>query len=511
MQSDSVEPFPDNWTYLRAELAWLDRVLALAVARHRKETKEVDRFAHSRADRVTSHWWKGLVTLEGEVSYDSPVEMPRRRSPQLGYQQQIDAKVQVSQQRGISLGIPSLCRRLQLNAFEKNLVLMTLAPEVNRRYGRLYSYLQEMEQTGGTGLPTVDLILRILCRNDAEWQAARRYLAADSVLIQQQLLTVEPLQKEALLTRFIKLVDPLVNYLLADQPKLADLEALLCPLSPVSDRPCLSLVDHLPVLPQPISPSLIDCWTPPIDEPSHSPNPWSDLVLPDALMADLQHLCQRVQFAEQVDEIWGFQQLSHPLQSSVQRGAIALLVGSTGTGKTSAAQAIAQILAIPLFYVDLALLKATDQPRLLTEIAAQSPRLLLIKSAEVWFNRNSELSEAELNQFWNGRQSSPGITLLSTTQKQCIRPKWRRQIYPILEFPIPDEPSRLRLWQQSFPAQVPLDCTIDWAKLAHQFRLTGGEIRAIAREAAFYAMESPNLKLGMEHLVRAYKVVKGKR
>ncbi len=64
MQSDSVEPFLDNWTYLRTELAWLDRVLGLAIARHRKEAKEIERFAHSRVDRITSHWWKGLVSLE---------------------------------------------------------------------------------------------------------------------------------------------------------------------------------------------------------------------------------------------------------------------------------------------------------------------------------------------------------------------------------------------------------------------------------------------------------------
>jgi hypothetical protein len=32
-----IEPFFDNWCYLRTELGWLDRVLATAVARQEVE------------------------------------------------------------------------------------------------------------------------------------------------------------------------------------------------------------------------------------------------------------------------------------------------------------------------------------------------------------------------------------------------------------------------------------------------------------------------------------------
>jgi hypothetical protein len=508
MQSDSVEPFLDNWTYLRAELAWLDRVLGLAVARYRQETKEVDRFARTRADRVTSHWWKGLVTLEGEGSYDSPAEMPRRRSPKVGYQQQIDAKIRSSEQRGILLGLPSLCTRLQLSAFEKNLVLMALAPEVNRRYGKIYSYLQDMEQPGVSGLPTVDLILRILCRNDTEWQAARRCLARDSALIQHQLLEVQPIHQEALLTRFIKLSDPLVNYLLSDKPEITDLEGLLFARESARDRVSAASIGSFSPTPLPLPPSLLNRWTPPISQPLTAADTWSELVLPENLIAILQHLCDRIQAAAQVDEIWEFQQLTSPLEPPV-KGAMVLLVGPTGTGKTRAAQAIAQTLKTPLLYADLALLNPAGHTWLLQEIAEQSPSLLLLKSAEVWLNRASALSEAEINQFWDWRQRQPGITLLSTTHKQTIRPKWRQRTQPVLEFPVPDAASRLRLWQQAFPAQVPLDAEINWSWLAHQFRLTGGEIRAIVREAAFYAVaESLDIKVGMNHLIRACKAMK---
>ncbi|MBC7973206.1 MAG: hypothetical protein H7Z11_24290, partial [Verrucomicrobia bacterium] len=240
MPSDSIEPFADNWAYLRAELGWLDRVLSVAIARQRQETKVVDRIARSRGDRVTSHWWKGLVTLEGETSYDSPAENSRRRlSPTKGsYQQQLEAKIQVSQQRGISLGLPLLCDRLKLSVPEKNLVLMALAPEISRRYARLYNYLQETEHPDATGLPTVDLMLRLLCRTDAEWRSLRSALTSDSTLIQYHLLELRSSQTAPLLSRLVKLPDPLVNYLLADRPASDTLETLLHPVSsPTSPLP----------------------------------------------------------------------------------------------------------------------------------------------------------------------------------------------------------------------------------------------------------------------------------
>ena len=65
-----VHPFTDNWAYLKTELAWLDRLLMVAVSRQKREIEEVDDFALSDQDRVTSHWWKGIVTLQSKPGYD---------------------------------------------------------------------------------------------------------------------------------------------------------------------------------------------------------------------------------------------------------------------------------------------------------------------------------------------------------------------------------------------------------------------------------------------------------
>ncbi|PSN15223.1 hypothetical protein C7271_21050, partial [filamentous cyanobacterium CCP5] len=63
-------PFADNWAYLKTELNWLDRLLVLAVSRQRQDTKAINQVAKTAADKATSHWWKGVITLNQPTGYD---------------------------------------------------------------------------------------------------------------------------------------------------------------------------------------------------------------------------------------------------------------------------------------------------------------------------------------------------------------------------------------------------------------------------------------------------------
>jgi ATPase family associated with various cellular activities (AAA) len=497
---DQLEPFAGNWTYLRTELVWLDRILSLAVAKQRQETKEINRVARTKSDRVTSHWWKGLVTLDGDAAYDSPAEMPRPSAEatlKLSFQQQLTAKIQVSQQQGICLGLPTLCDRLQLNRFEKNLLLLALAPEINRRYGRLYNYLQDTDQPGATGLPTVDLILRMLCRNDSEWRAARRSLTPGSALMHYPILDMPIAHPESLLTRAVKLADPVVNYLLADQPATAVLDKILAGEGETVQHRALSSLSFVGLAgtsptPHPAN-QMLQSWLPtaaPSARPEIADFP---LVLPSRLIAQLQHLCDRFQVTPPVDS--AASSLAPHLQ-----GAIRLFVGAPGTGKTTAAQAIAQTLQLPLFFADLALIPPVQYEALLQEICDRQPHLVLLRSAHALLNRSAQVSETLINQFFHQRSRDHSITLLTLTTLQSIKSKWRQKMPPALEFLLPTMTQRQQLWTQAL-THTDLVSTADFQILV-QVKLTGGEIHAIAHEASVYAAiaEQP---LTIDHLRQA--------
>jgi hypothetical protein len=472
MPGEQADIFVDNWAYLKAELNWLDRVLMMAVARQRKDSKDVDRLAQSRADRATSHWWKGVISLEGNAAYDEHRKPSSQSSSKPSHQQQIEERIRVTHQQGIALGLPCLRDRLNLTLFEKNLVLMSLAPEINRRYARIYRYLQGDESATKTDLPTVDLVLRLLCRNDQEWRSSRQRLMSDSPLVLHDLLKILPRQEDTLLNYPLKLNDSLVGFLLAEQPSTKRLDLLLQPSET-----------------QPSLPSLLSCTTPCVA--------WSQLVLPESLVTSLQRLSQSGQWQVQVDEQWGFG------MHEQANGQVALLVGQSGTGKTMAAKAIATSLNTSLTILDLALVHPNQYAQALEEITSQMPTVLLVKSAQHWLRRSSPVSETMVYQFLAQRRAA-GMTLLSVLHQAAVQLRWQQQMNQILTLPVPDRDARLVLWKQAFPPQLPLDSSLDWSLLAAQPRLTGGDIEAIARAAAIGLAASGESALGMHHVIQAF-------
>lgn len=458
--SSAHEGFADNWSYLRAELSWLDQVLMVAVARQRKQKKEIDRVAQSRADRVTHHWWKGIVALEGTISYDECRKIANPEPPavpKLSFNQQMEQRIQASQRQGIVLGLPLLRDRLKLSVFEKNVLVIGLAPEINRRYARLYRYLKS-EDDSPNDLPTVDLVLRLLCRNDHEWSLSRTALTGDSRLVRQSLLDIAVCASETRLNSTIKLADAIVNYLLADRPTASELDRVL------------PLPHRKPSAPD--SAVSLSSTTSAID--------WNSLVLPAPHLERLQLCVQRIQAQKSLD----WERSTH--DSSGTAGTIALITGASGTGKTMAAGAIAHALQVPLVTVDLSTVEPGDYGHLLHTLSTQSPIVLLIKSAQRWLGRGASLTSAQIQQFFNDRRRVAGVTLFSGLYPNTAQARWRQQMDLLLTLPMPTLSDRLQLWKQAFPPHIEIDPDLDWQALATH-RLTGGQIRAIAHDAALYA------------------------
>lgn len=178
-----VQPFPDNWSYLKAELAWLDRVLMRSLSKQRQTNQEVDRVARSVADRATSHWWKGFIAIDpAKGGSQLPQNVPQIHHPLGRY----GNRIEVSRDRNIRLALPDLSDRLELGDFERDLLILCLAPEISRRYEKLYAFLNNDETN--CKQPTVDLALRLFCRSDTEWRNARGKLSPQSPLIKRKII-----------------------------------------------------------------------------------------------------------------------------------------------------------------------------------------------------------------------------------------------------------------------------------------------------------------------------------
>ncbi|MCX9088554.1 MAG: hypothetical protein OIN90_13435, partial [Candidatus Methanoperedens sp.] len=78
-----------------------------------------------------------------------------------------------------------------------------------------------------------------------------------------------------------------------------------------------------------------------------------------------------------------------------------------------------------------------------------------------------------------------------------------RRIHFVIEFPLPDDDLREKIWRNIFPKETPINKDVDYSFLS-KFKITGGNIKNIALNAAFLAAGDPG-DVKMEHIIRATK------
>jgi ATPase family associated with various cellular activities (AAA) len=498
----AVEAFTNNWAYLKVELNSLERLILAAVARQKKDQKEADRLLRTPADRAAQHWFQGLINLEGPIGYDSPPPV-RTAKPQT-YNQQLETRIQATQQTGKLLALPALCDRLKLTVYEKNLILLGIAPEIHRRYAKLYEYLNG----NGSHLLTVDLSLRLLCRNDQEWRVARSRLKSDAPLIHYGLIDLLDHNDRAFLQHSIRLSADLVHYLLADQTLPEDLDRLLgagtadaaiAPLlQPTPIAPAISSEPDLPSALAAANPTRL--WT----EVPNGLQCFADgrfaghLVLPERLRSGLHQVAQELKLGQQIDDDWGF----GAWQGRSSMGQMVLVVGPAGTGKTAAAVAIAQFANLPIGQIDLTQPIAIES--LCQQLQTHAVPILLVRNADRWLSRSTAVSETAIAQFCQLRSASGGLTIFMMRRSMALPQFWRQTLTQQLTFGKPNATDRPQIWRSAFPPQVTLDGAIDWTEVARH-PLTGGEIMQVARSAALLALaeqgaETKELRITIGHI-----------
>ncbi len=239
---------------------------------------------------------------------------------------------------------------------------------------------------------------------------------------------------------------------------------------------------------------------------------WEDIILPRDQLEQLQEICNYVKHYHTVYGEWGFGQ-----KLSRGKGLNVLFAGPSGTGKTMSAEIIANELGLDLYRIDLSTVVSKyigetekNLQRIFNEGQA-SNAILFFDEADALFGKRSEVRDShdryaniEVAYLLQRMEEYEGIVILATNLRKNMDEAFARRMHFTIEFPIPEEADRLRIWKRIFPGEAPLARDIDLAFLAHQFKITGGNIKNIALGAAFLAAENGGT-INMEKIIRAIK------
>jgi SpoVK/Ycf46/Vps4 family AAA+-type ATPase len=228
---------------------------------------------------------------------------------------------------------------------------------------------------------------------------------------------------------------------------------------------------------------------------------WDDLVLPEYQIAQLHELCNRYIYRDKVLNEWGFaKKLSYGL------GINALFSGASGTGKTMAAEVIANALQLDLYRIDLSrvvnkYIGETEKnlDRVFTA-AANANAILFFDEADALFGKRSEVKDAhdryaniEISYLLQRMEEYKGLAILATNLSDNLDQAFTRRLSFHIFFKFPNESERLHIWERIWPSDLPIPKEIDNQYLAQEIRLAGGNLKNIALTSAFLAASSTGI------------------
>ena len=214
----------------------------------------------------------------------------------------------------------------------------------------------------------------------------------------------------------------------------------------------------------------------------------------------LHQITDQVSQRNRVYKDWGFRQ-----KMNRGLGINALFAGESGTGKTMAAEVIANALELDLYRIDLSAVinkyigETEKNLRKLFDAAEDSGAILFFDEADSLFGKRSEVKDShdryaniEINYLLQRMESYSGLAILATNMKGALDKAFVRRLRFIVDFPFPKAEERMEIWKKVFPADTPTDNHLDYERLA-KMNLTGGNIHNVALNAAFLAAQENNL------------------
>ncbi|MBR0423666.1 MAG: ATP-binding protein [Clostridia bacterium] len=237
---------------------------------------------------------------------------------------------------------------------------------------------------------------------------------------------------------------------------------------------------------------------------------WDELVLPEEQKKLIIRACNQIKYKNIVYDKWGMDK-----KVLYGRGLSMLFSGPSGTGKTMAAQVVANELGLEIYRVDLSKVVSKyigETEKNLGEIfesAKKSNVILLFDETDAIFGKRTEVKDShdknanvETSYLLQKMEEYNGVTIMTTNFIGNIDKAFFRRINYVVHFTLPDAKLRKEIWQKMYPKETPISEDVDFDFLARHFEVSGGSIKNIVITSSFIAASESN-EVKMEHIIKS--------
>ena len=360
-----------------------------------------------------------------------------------------------------------LSNRYDLSQLDQDILACAIAPEVEPRIGWMY---QELQPGITSTFPTPAFIREIFSINQHDAEKFHERFASGSPLVRNRLL---------------------------QQPS----ENLFQPISSTNLARNVLLGWSVPAVSAP--PGAIEI---PVEAS------WDDLVLPDTCIEGIREFILWVTHRQQVID----------QGARLRGGPVGLFAGPSGTGKTFAAEVVANALGWPLFRVDLGMLvskyigETEKNLNALFDAADGQQLVLLFDEADSLFGKRGEVKDArdryanmEVSHLLSRIERHQGPCILTSNLRRHMDSAFARRFQVVIDFPRPDTFAQAELWRKHIPPLAPCSKEVNPTLLGETLNLTGGQIRNASHHAAILAVGEDG-GIDLRHVAKAVWMELGK-
>ncbi|HGM5308654.1 TPA: ATP-binding protein [Serratia marcescens] len=237
---------------------------------------------------------------------------------------------------------------------------------------------------------------------------------------------------------------------------------------------------------------------------------FEDLVVSAELKGQLEEILSTIRLKETIINTH-FQR-----KAGAETGVSVLFYGESGTGKTLAAEVIAQHLGVDLIKVDLPnvvdkFIGETEKNlSRIFDLAQVDSGVLFFDEADALFGKRSETKDArdrhaniEVSYLLQRLETYPGLVILATNNRSHLDSAFNRRFTFITRFTYPDLALREAMWRTIWPSTLNVAEDVDIASLAARSELTGANIRNVALLATVLAVAAGAEKIQLHHIEQA--------
>jgi hypothetical protein len=242
-----------------------------------------------------------------------------------------------------------------------------------------------------------------------------------------------------------------------------------------------------------------------------TPLEWSDLVLPDATLDEVEEIRAWIEHRHTLLRDW-------QLEKKIKPGFRSLFYGPPGTGKTLTASLLGKTTGLDVYRVDLSLVVSKwvgETEKNLAGVfdqAEASDWILFFDEADALFGKRTQTASAndryanqEVAYLLQRVEDFPGVVILASNLKGNIDDAFARRFQSMIYFPVPGPEERLRLWTGAFSDRSRLEPAIDLARVADEFEVTGGAIVNVLRSASLMALRRASQTVRLQDITEGIR------